>query len=111
MRTIAGWLVVLLLLGACYRSPMMNRCGYGDICLGDDIKQVEKCYGCPYRVFKCPDGSYAHVYIERLYQGGPIDAQRHYILKVRDGKVVDRRVDYHEEPLDIVHFDDYGYWE
>jgi len=62
-----------------------------DIPLGATQSEVVQTAGEPYAIHKQEDGSVEYEYIERFKVGARDTEERHYFLKIKDGKVVSKR--------------------
>lgn len=80
-----------MLLFAC-SSHMMTRQNFQDISLGSSITDVESRVGSPYAVRKGADGTEEYEYIERYYLNDEVVEENHYILVVKNGQVVSKRL-------------------
>lgn len=106
----ALWVSLVLLMAGCCAPPAMTMCDYNQISCGDAIYSVQECFGRPYEVRSCADGSDEYIYIERIYYGNhPTGAQRHYVFLVEDGEIVGKCSQYLEDPIDVIQFDHYDY--
>lgn len=70
----------------------MTRYQYNDLLLGTPMTRVASCYGEPYDVRDCGDGTYEYEYIERFDMGNELVYENHYILTVVNGQIVAKRL-------------------
>ena len=101
-----GIILSLVLLASCYRCGYMDVCKFEQICIGDEICEVQRCYGPAYCIRENDCGMEEHVYIERIHNGSHYGYQHHYYLSVEDGHVVDKCMECLEAPMDIIINDD-----
>lgn len=70
----------------------MTMNGFHDICLGQTSSQVIAAIGEPYSIVSMDDGSVEYEYIERIKVGYRDLEERRYIIVLRDGVVVYKKV-------------------
>jgi hypothetical protein len=71
---------------------MMTRQNFQDVQVGSSINDVENRVGSPYAIRKGPNGTQEYEYIERYYLNDEVVEENHYILVVKDGQVVSKRL-------------------
>lgn len=80
-----------MLLCAC-SSQMMTRKNFEDVQVGSSMTDVQKRVGSPYAVRKGANGTEEYEYIERFYLNDEVIEENHYILVVKNGQVVSKRL-------------------
>lgn len=60
--------------------------------LGATKPEMIATIGQPYSVKEQPDGTVEYEYIEKITEGARILQERHYIITMKDGKVVSKRM-------------------
>jgi len=70
----------------------MTMNGFNDICLGTTAPQVIAAIGEPYSIICKEDGTVEYEYIERIKVGYRDLEERRYIIVLRDGIVVYKKV-------------------
>ena len=92
MKILLVVLSCLSLCGCFARSQVMTRGSFDDIQVGSSLADFEQKVGAPYRVRKLPNGCLDYEYIERIGMGEEIVEENHYYLRVKNGRVVAKRV-------------------
>ncbi|MDF2549930.1 MAG: hypothetical protein K0S07_997 [Chlamydiales bacterium] len=96
------WLPLLLTACvACTAGPMMNHETFERIQTGTTVGALQDMVGSPFDIELNDDGTQNYIYIERMEIGLGTTHSCTYILKVRDGKVIDKQVIEKDTPLDI----------
>jgi hypothetical protein len=72
----------------------MNLNAFNDIELGESPSQVVAAVGQPYSINRKDSETVEYEYIERIKAGGRDLEDRRYIITIRDGKVVNKQVQY-----------------
>jgi hypothetical protein len=86
-------LLPLFLLTACaLGGKPVTMDAFYEVDISSTREQVVACLGEPYAIHKMCDGSYEYEYIERIKIGARDAEERRYILVLRDGVVVSKRV-------------------
>lgn len=70
----------------------MTMNSFYDIPVGASKEEVLAAAGKPFAIRNLEDGSVEYEYIERFKAGGRNINERHYIIVMKDGKVVSKRV-------------------
>jgi hypothetical protein len=84
--------VFLFLLAACAGGSVMTMNSFSDIPIGSSSAEVVITHGEPYSIHKKDDGTIEYEYLERITAGGRNMEERHYILVIKEGKVVSKRI-------------------
>ncbi len=84
----------LSLLTGCGASQVMTRQDYYTISTGTSSQEVIEKYGQPYSIRNKRDGSQEYLYIERINAGGATAQKNNYILVIKNGQVVSKRMNY-----------------
>ncbi len=92
---------VIGFLFSCYRAPMMTKTHFDSIQLGMNIIEIEKEMGLPYEIRAIDDSTMEYVYIERIDFSTDHSDQRHYILTVSQGKVIEKKFVLYDSPVQI----------
>ena len=97
----------LLCLGCFSRSAYLTQESYAQIQVGEPVDQVVKEYGDPYAVDTKKDGTKEYKYIETLSTGNRLVYENHYILVVKDGKIIEKK-QWQEQnpPYELIYQDD-----
>lgn len=85
---------ILLLTLACSNGGHMSLHTFNDIELGESSAEVVSTVGEPYAIRQRGDGTVEYEYIERIKAGGRDLEDRHYVITLKDGKVVSKDVKY-----------------
>ena len=64
---------------------------YDEVAIGSSAEQVEALVGKPNTVRKQPGGIVEYEYVERIKIGARDVEERHYIILLKDGKVVSKQ--------------------
>jgi len=72
----------------------MTMNSFNDISIGATEEEVIACNGQPFETKTKCDGTVKYVYIERLKAGGRDLEERKYILTLKEGKVVSKKIKY-----------------
>ncbi len=89
---ILSLLSCLCLCGCFSRSQVMTRGNFDTIQVGSSVADFEQKVGVPYRVRKLPNGCLDYEYIERINMGQETIEENHYYLRVKNGKVIAKRI-------------------
>ena len=87
-------LYALLILASCSsggRVVTMNA--FYDIPVGASQEEVVKAAGKPFAIHRKEDGSLEYEYIERFQTGGRTINERHYFIRIKDGRVVSKTME------------------
>ena len=103
-------MLLALVCSSCCTTGTMNFCRFDGISIGDEICEIERCYGPPFCVHEYEDGTMEYVYIERTKLGPEYGEQTNYYITVEDGKVTDKCMECMEEPMDIIYTDQSEPW-
>jgi len=90
--------IALVASGCFSRTTMMNRQSFDQISLGMRVEEFEDKVGKPFAIRDKSNGCQEYEYIERLEQGTEWLSETHYILIVRDGQVVAKRIAKEKRP-------------
>lgn len=86
--------ISLFTMTACASGPsVLSMNAFYDISVGATRDEVVSQAGNPYSIKKKQDGSEEFVYIERLKAGARLLQERRYIITIKDGVVVSKRVE------------------
>jgi hypothetical protein len=97
---------LLLTVYACSSgNGMMNMSSYSDVTLGATSEQLISSYGKPNHIKNLPDGTVEYEYVERIKVGERNLEERRYIIVLKDGQVVSKRMKQGSPPPFI--FDSY----
>jgi hypothetical protein len=89
----------LLLLAACASGPsVVTMNAFYDIPVGATKNEVIAKAGDPTAIEKKDDGSEEYQYVERMTAGARLLQERHYIITLKDGVVVSKRVEQSSPP-------------
>lgn len=89
--------LISLSLTACGHQVMTAE-SFSDIPIGTSKEELKKVAGSPYRVKKKKNGDEVYEYVEKFKIGDRTLTERHYYLIVREGRVVEKKVDTDSPP-------------
>jgi hypothetical protein len=92
MRAVLIVLSCVFLCGCFTRSQVISRGSFDDIQVGSPVADFEQKVGKPYRVRKLPNGNLDYEYIEKIFMGEEIIEENHYYLRVKNGRVIAKRM-------------------
>lgn len=84
---------LLAIIGSC--SPghrIVTMQAFSDIPLGATPQEVKEMAGSPYRVRKIDSETEEYEYIERIRANGRELEERHYYIRFKNGKVVEKKM-------------------
>ena len=85
---------------------MMTQESYAAVQIGTSIDRVTQEMGEPYSITTKNDGE-EYSYIERITAGNRLLYENHYIFFVRQGVIVDKRIQQEKRPaFDLIYQDD-----
>ena len=105
MRLIPLSLSLVLLCGCFTRSQVISRSSFDDIQVGSTVADFEKKIGAPYKVRKLSNGCTDYEYIERILMGEEVIEENHYYLRIKNGRVIAKRVNQEIPPAYDLIFD------
>lgn len=86
-------IVLSLVLYSCSSGgSVVTMNEFYEVPIGASQEEVVKTIGKPVNTKNLPDGSVEYEYVERLSVGERTLNERHYIIVMRDGKVVSKRI-------------------
>ncbi len=88
----------LLLLAACTTSKMLTMESYVEIPVGSTKAKVTEIAGKPDRITEKDDGTVEYEYNEKLKNGFRTIQERRYVIVMRDGAVISKRVEQSSQP-------------
>lgn len=91
-------ILFLIFLAACTSHRIVTYSDYAQVKTDEPIASIEEKWGPPYAVRDRKDGSQEYEYIERIEVGNGIVSDNHYILVVRDGKVIGKYLKREQSP-------------
>jgi hypothetical protein len=83
----------------------MTMNNFSDIPIGTASSEVIISYGQPYAIHKKENGMIEYEYLERIKAGARVLEERHYILVIREGKVISKHIKQSSPPA--YYFDSY----
>jgi len=87
-----SWVTLTFLAASCASGgSAMAMSHYEDVMIGSSAEQVEALVGKPNTVRKQPGGVVEYEYVERIKIGARNIEERHYIIRLKDGKVVSKQ--------------------
>ena len=104
MRRIA-WISLFAFAACASGHSMLTMDSFYDISVGASREEVISKVGDPYSITKKDDGSEEFVFIERMRAGARVIQERRYIIVLKDGIVVSKRLEQSSPPA--TSFDSY----
>ena len=93
------FLSLIFLLTSCFsKQVLMTRGDYNQIEIGMSVQDIEKAYGCPYRICSKADNTETYEYIEKIRIGKEIIEQRRYYIVISGGKVIGKYMKFSSPP-------------
>lgn len=87
------WIPLFLILGACASGgSSISLQGFYDVPVGASSEEVVGILGAPISQNRLPDGSIEYEYIERFKVGERNLNERRYVIILKDGKVVSKKM-------------------
>ena len=105
MRKICLSLLILAACGSGQKVTTMES--FYEIPIGASKSEVVALAGEPMSIRHLENGNDEYEYIERLRAGSRVLQERRYILVLKDGKVIARRVEYAGPPSTSTDYDSY----
>jgi hypothetical protein len=104
MRRIA-WISLLAFAACASGHNMLTMDSFYDIPVGATKEEVISKVGDPYSITRKDDGSEDFVFIERMKAGARLIQERRYIITLKDGVVISKRLEQSSPPATT--FDSY----
>lgn len=93
------WTLLLLILAACASGPsILSTDSFYSIPVGATKDEVIAKAGDPSKISKKDDGTEEYLYIERMKAGARTVSERHYIITIKDGVVISKKVEQTSPP-------------
>ena len=101
-------IISFLILSACAVGPkIVTMDAFYDVPIGATKAEVVAKTGDPSSITNKDDGVQEYHYIERFKAGARTLEERHYIITLKDGVVISKRVEQISPPDAPMHFDSY----
>ena len=86
-----SWVTLCMLATSCASGGgAVVLSGYSDVSIGASEEQVKELIGNPSTIRKQPGGIVEYEYVERIKVGARDVEERHYLIRLKDGKVVSK---------------------
>ncbi|HRW58272.1 MAG TPA: hypothetical protein P5048_01490 [Chlamydiales bacterium] len=107
MKNKWSFLLLFALFFSCASgTKVVTADDFAQIAIGMSEKKMIEIAGQPYSKKKLENGAIEYRYIERVTSSGTVLQERHYLVLVKDHKVISKKVlFYREPPYDINSYD------